>query len=258
MAKRPADIIISTPASKVRRRLNFDSPFSSRAAVPIVQGTNKRRVWTFRPMYRKPRMYRTYRSSDVPRGCEGPCKVQSYEQRDDVKHTGAVRCVSDVTRGSGITHRVGKRFCVKSIYVLGKIWMDENIKKQNHTNQVMFFLVRDRRPYGTSPMDFGQVFNMFDNEPSTATIKNDLRDRFQVLRKFHATVVGGPSGMKEQALIKRFFRVNNHVVYNHQDAAKYENHTENALLLYMACTHASNPVYATLKIRIYFYDAVTN
>ncbi|CAR65246.1 coat protein [Tomato leaf curl virus-[Buea]] len=99
---------------------------------------------------------------------------------------------------------------------------------------------------------------MFDNEPSTATIKNDLRDRYQVLRKFSATVIGGPSGCKEQTLVKRFFKLNNHVVCNHQEEAKYANHTENALLLYMACTHASNPVYATLKIRIYFYDAVTN
>ncbi|AEG89897.1 coat protein [East African cassava mosaic Cameroon virus-Cameroon] len=257
MAKRPGDIIISTPVSKVRRRLNFDSPYTNRVVAPTVRVTRSR-IWANRPMYRKPKMYRMYRSPDVPNGCEGPCKVQSYEQRDDVKHTGMVRCVSDVTRGPGITHRVGKRFCVKSIYILGKIWMDENIKKQNHTNHVMFFLVRDRRPYGPSPQDFGQVFNMFDNEPTTATVKNDLRDRYQVLRKFYATVIGGPSGMKEQALIKRFFRINNHVVYNHQEQAKYENHTENALLLYMACTHASNPVYATLKIRIYFYDAVTN
>nr|AMQ81298.1 coat protein [Watermelon chlorotic stunt virus] len=258
MAKRTGDILISTPGSKVRRKLNFESPYMSRALAPTVLVTSKRRQWANRPMYRKPRMYRIYRSPDVPKGCEGPCKVQSFEQRDDVKHTGIVRCVSDVTRGSGITHRVGKRFCVKSVYILGKIWMDENIKKQNHTNQVMFFLVRDRRPNGTSPMEFGQVFNMFDNEPSTATVKNDLRDRFQVMRKFHATVVGGPSGMKEQVLVKRFFRVYNHVVYNHQETAKYENHTENALLLYMACTHYSNPVYATLKIRIYFYDSVTN
>nr|QCQ82645.1 AV1 protein [East African cassava mosaic Zanzibar virus] len=257
MSKRPGDIIISTPVSKVRRRLNFDSPYTNRVVAPTVRVTRSK-IWANRPMYRKPKMYRMYRSPDVPKGCEGPCKVQSYEQRDDVKHTGMVRCVSDVTRGPGITHRVGKRFCVKSIYILGKIWMDENIKKQNHTNHVMFFLVRDRRPYGPSPQDFGQVFNMFDNEPTTATVKNDLRDRYQVLRKFYATVVGGPSGMKEQALVKRFFKINNHVVYNHQEQAKYENHTENALLLYMACTHASNPVYATLKIRIYFYDAVTN
>nr|AFO38445.1 V1 [Jatropha mosaic Nigeria virus] len=256
--KRTYDMAFLSPVSNVRRRLNFGSPLALPAPASTAPGIPRRRAWKNRPMYRKPRFYRTFRSPDVPRGCEGPCKVQSYEQRDDVKHTGVVRCVSDVTRGSGITHRVGKRFCIKSIYILGKIWMDENIKKQNHTNQVMFYLVRDRRPYGTSPMDFGQVFNMFDNEPSTATVKNDLRDRFQVLRKFYATVTGGPSGMKEQALVKRFFRINNHVVYNHQEQAKYENHTENALLLYLACTHASNPVYATLKIRIYFYDAVTN
>nr|CDN72749.1 Coat protein [Tomato yellow leaf curl Oman virus] len=256
MSKRPGDIIISTPVSKVRRRLNFDSPYSSRAAAPIVQGINKRRSWTYRPMYRKPRIYRMYRSPDVPRGCEGPCKVQSYEQRDDIKHTGIVRCVSDVTRGSGITHRVGKRFCVKSIYFLGKVWMDENIKKQNHTNQVMFFLVRDRRPYGNSPMDFGQVFNMFDNEPSTATVKNDLRDRFQVMRKFMLPFWWA-SGMKEHALVKDFLNYS-HVTYNHQEGAKHKNHTENASLLYMACTLASNPVHATLKIRIYFYDSISN
>ncbi|AGO45834.1 coat protein [East African cassava mosaic virus] len=257
MSKRPGDIIISTPVSKVRRRLNFDSPYKNRVVAPTVRVTRSK-IWANRPMYRKPRMYRMYRSPDVPKGCEGPCKVQSYEQRDDVKHTGMVRCVSDVTRGSGITHRVGKRFCVKSIYILGKIWMDENIKKQNHTNHVMFFLVRDRRPYGPSPQDFGQVFNMFDNEPTTATVKNDLRDQYQVLRKFYATIVGGPSGNKELSAGKRFFRINNHECIHHQEQPKYENHTENALLLYMACTHASNPVYATLEIRIYFYDAVTN
>ena len=202
-------------------------------------------------------MYRMFKSPDVPRGCEGPCKVQSFEARHDVAHTGKVICISDVTRGGGLTHRTGKRFCVKSVYVLGKIWMDENIKVKNHTNTVMFFLVRDRRPNGT-PQDFGQVFNMYDNEPSTATVKNDLRDRFQVIRRFTSTVTGGQYASKEQALVKKYMKVNAQVVYNHQEAGKYENHTENALLLYIACTHSSNPVYATLKIRIYFYDSVSN
>nr|ALB26041.1 coat protein [Bhendi yellow vein mosaic virus]ALB26047.1 coat protein [Bhendi yellow vein mosaic virus] len=256
MSKRAADIVISTPASKVRRRLNFASPYTSRAAAPIVRVT-KQQAWTNRPMNRKPRMYRMYRSPDVPRGCEGPCKVQSFESRHDVVHIGKVMCISDVTRGVGLTHRIGKRFCVKSLYFVGKIWMDENIKTKNHTNTVMFWIVRDRRPTGT-PYDFQQVFNVYDNEPSTATVKNDQRDRFQVLRRFQATVTGGQYACKEQVPIRKFYRVNNYVVYNHQEAGKYENHTENALLLYMACTHASNPVYATLKVRSYFYDSVTN
>nr|QIJ32359.1 coat protein [Malvastrum yellow vein virus] len=249
MSKRPADIVISTPASKVRRRLNFDTPYSTRVAVPTVRVT-KSRMWA-------PECTGCTEALYVPRGCEGPCKVQSFESRHDVVHIGKVMCISDVTRGTGLTHRVGKRFCVKSVYVLGKVWMDENIKSKNHTNNVMFFLVRDRRPTGT-PQDFGDVFNMFDNEPSTATVKNMHRDRYQVLRKWYATVTGGQYGAKEQALVKKFVRVNNYVVYNQQEAGKYENHSENALMLYMACTHASNPVYATLKIRIYFYDSVTN
>nr|AKQ21212.1 coat protein [Clerodendron yellow mosaic virus] len=256
MSKRPGDIIISTPASKVRRRLNFESPFANRAIAPIV-GVTKDRAWVNRPTNRKPKWYRIYKSPDVPRGCEGPCKVQSFESRHDISHIGKVMCVSDVTRGIGLTHRVGKRFCVKSVYVLGKIWMDENIKTKNHTNSVMFFLVRDRRPID-KPQDFGDVFNMFDNEPSTATVKNVNRDRYQVLRKWYRTVTGGQYASQEQALVRRFIRVNNYVVYNQQEAGKYENHTENALMLYMACTHASNPVYATLKIRIYFYDSVSN
>ncbi|BAA33158.1 COAT PROTEIN [Mungbean yellow mosaic virus] len=243
--------------SNVRRRLIFDTPLSLPATAGSVPASAKRRRWTNRPMWRKPRYYRLYRSPDVPRGCEGPCKVQSFEAKHDISHLGKVICVTDVTRGNGITHRVGKRFCVKSIWVTGKIWMDENIKTKNHTNTVMFKLVRDRRPFGT-PQDFGQVFNMYDNEPSTATVKNDLRDRYQVVRKFQATVTGGQYASKEQAIVSKFYRVNNYVVYNHQEAAKYENHTENALLLYMACTHASNPVYATLKIRIYFYDSISN
>nr|ABY71549.1 coat protein [Tomato leaf curl Vietnam virus] len=257
MSKRPADIVISTPASKVRRRLNFDSPYTNRAVAPTVLVTNKRRSWVNRPMYRKPKMYRSYKSPDVPRGCEGPCKVQSFKGGPDLAHVGKVICVSDVTCGNGVTNRVGETFCIKSVYVSGKIGMDENIKTKNHTNTVMFFLVRDRRPFGT-PHDFGQVFNMHDNEPSTATVKNDNRDRFQVLRRFQATVTGGQYASKEQAIVRKFMKVNNHVTYNHQEAAEYDNHTENALLLYMACTHASNPVYATLKIRIYFYDSVQN
>nr|QBY34645.1 coat protein [Chilli leaf curl virus]WIF29811.1 coat protein [Chilli leaf curl virus] len=256
MSKRPADIIISTPASKVRRCLNFDSPYASRAAAPIVRVT-KAKAWANRPLNRKPRMYRLYRSPDVPRGCEGPCKVQSFESRPDIQHIGKVMCVSDVTRGIGLTHRVGKRFCVKSVYGLGKIWMEENIKTKNHTNSVMVSLVRERRPVD-KPQDLGEVLTMFDNETSTGTVKNVHRDRYQVLRKRHATVTGGEYASKEQALVKKLIRVNNYIVYNQQEAGKYENHTEIELLLYMACTHASNPVYATLKIRIYFYDSVSN
>nr|ACC78758.1 coat protein [Cotton leaf curl Rajasthan virus]AST99387.1 AV1 [Cotton leaf curl Multan virus] len=256
MSKRAADIVISTPASKVRRRLNFGSPYTSRAAAPIVRVT-KQQAWTNRPMNRKPRMYRMYRSPDVPKGCEGPCKVQSFESRHDVVHIGKVMCISDVTRGVGLTHRIGKRFCVKSVYVLGKIWMDENIKTKNHTNSVMFFLVRDRRPVD-KPHDFGEVFNMFDNEPSTATVKNSHRDRYQVLRKWHATVTGGQYAIEEQALVKKFVRVNHYVVYNQQEAGKYENHTENAFMRDMAWSHSSNPGYAVEKNTIYFYDSVTN
>nr|QIR30748.1 coat protein [Tomato leaf curl New Delhi virus] len=256
MSKRPADIIISTPASKVRRRLNFDSPYGTRASVPIARVT-KARAWTNRPLNRKPRMYRMNRSPDVPRGCEGPCKVQSFESRHDVSHIGKVMCVSDVTRGTGLTHRVGKRFCVKSVYVLGKIWMDVNIKTKNHTNSVMFFLVRDRRPTGT-PQDFGEVFNKFDNEPSTATVKKCIVIVIKSYGIGMLRVTGGRFVSREQALVRKFVRVNNYVVYNQQEAGKYENHTENALMLYMACTHATNPVYATLKFRIYFYDSVTN
>nr|UYO78218.1 AV1 [Okra enation leaf curl virus] len=256
MSKRPADIVISTPASKVRRRLNFDSPYSTRAVAPTVRVT-KSRIWANRPMYRKPRMYRIYRSPDVPRGCEGPCKVQSFDAKNDIGHMGKVICLSDVTRGMGLTHRVGTRFCVKSLYFVGKIWMDENIQTKNHTNTLMFWIVRDRRPTGT-PYDYQQVFNVYDNEHSTATVKNDQRDRFQVQRRCQATVTGGQYDCNEQVPLRKFNRVNNHVVYNHHEAGKYENHTENALLLYMACTHASNPVYATMKVRSYLYDCVTN
>nr|QPN02345.1 coat protein [Dolichos yellow mosaic virus] len=257
MPKRNFDMAFSSPRPTTRRRVTLDVPSATQMTVRRTPSSSRRKSWQNRPMYRKPRLYRLYRSRDVPYGCEGPCKVQSFEQRHDVSHTGKVMCISDVTRGNNLTHRVGKRFCVKSVYIMGKIWMDENIKTKNHTNTVMFWLVRDRRPFGT-PMDLGQVFNMYDNEPSTATIKNDLRDRYQVLRKFDSTVTGGQYASREANIIKRFWRVNNYVVYNHQEAAKYENHTENALLLYMACTHASNPVYATLKIRIYFYDSISN
>ncbi|AOW71912.1 coat protein [Cotton leaf curl virus] len=256
MSKRAADIVISTPASKVRRRLNFGSPYTSRAAAPIVRVT-KQQAWTNRPMNRKPRMYRMYRSPDVPRGCEGPCKVQSFESRHDIQHIGKVMCISDVTRGTGLTHRVGKRFCVKSVYVLGKIWMDENIKTKNHTNSVMFFLVRDRRPVD-KPQDFGEVFNMFDNEPSTATVKNVHRDRYQVLRKWYATVTGGQYASKEQALVKKFVKKLITLCVTITRCKKYENHTENALMLIWLVLTLANPVYATLKIRIYFYDSVTN
>ncbi|AAV69873.1 coat protein, partial [Okra yellow mottle virus] len=94
--------------SKVSRNANYSPRAGSGPRI------NKASEWVNRPMYRKPRIYRTMRTPDVPKGCEGPCKVQSFEQRHDVSHVGKVICISDVTRGNGITHRVGKRFCVKS------------------------------------------------------------------------------------------------------------------------------------------------
>nr|AXQ88118.1 coat protein [Tomato leaf curl Joydebpur virus] len=256
MSKRPADIIISTPASKVRRRLNFVSPYARRAAAPIVRVT-KAKAWANRPMNRKPRMYRMYRSPDVPRGCEDPCKVQSFESRHDVQHIGKVMCVIDVTRGIGPTHRVGKRFCVKSVYVLGEIWKHEHIMTKTHYQIAMFFLVIHRSPVDNLP-DFGEFFDMIETETTTTTVKNVHLDRSYLLTGRCACVTGVQYASHEQALVKKFIRVNNYVVYNQQDAGKYENHSENALMLYLACTHASNPVYATLKIRIYFYDSVTN
>ncbi|CAI96127.1 CP [Malvastrum leaf curl virus - [G87]] len=247
MSKRPADIVISTPASKVRRRLNFDSPYASRAAVPTVLVTNRKRSWTHRPMNRKPKMYRMYRSPDVPRGCEGPCKVQSFDAKNDIGHMGKVICLSDVTRGTGLTHRVGKRFCVKSLYFVGKIWMDENIKVKNHTNTVLFWIVRDRRPTGT-PNDFQQVFNVYDNEPSTATVKNDQRDRFQVLRRFQATVTGGQYAAKEQAIIRKFYRVNNSCsLQSPRSWEVRESHRECSSLVY--------GMHSCLKSRVCYFES---
>ncbi|ADF42582.1 coat protein [Radish leaf curl virus-Hajipur [IN:LabIso:11]] len=256
MSKRPADIIISTPASKVRR-VSTSTAHMCAVLLPPLSASPKQKHGRTDPWTESPGCTGCTEVQMFRRGCEGPCKVQSLSPDMIFSIYGKVMCVSDATRGTGLTHRVGKRFCVKSVYVLGKIWMDENIKTKNHTNSVMFFLVRDRRPVD-KPQDFGEVFNMFDNEPSTATVKNVHRDRYQVLRKWYATVTGGQYASKEQALVKKFIRVNNYVVYNQQEAGKYENHSENALMLYMARTHASNPVYATLKIRIYFYDSVTN
>nr|AYX42389.1 truncated coat protein [Pepper leaf curl Bangladesh virus] len=57
MSKRPADIIISTPASMVLRHLGYDLPFACLCAAVIVRVT-KARAWANRPMNRKPRMYR--------------------------------------------------------------------------------------------------------------------------------------------------------------------------------------------------------
>nr|AFB83523.1 coat protein [Cotton leaf curl Burewala virus] len=256
MSKRPADIIISTPASKVRRRLNFDSPYVSRAAAPVLRVTEQK-ACAIQPLNRNPSMYRMSRTPDVPSRCEGPCKVQTFESGPDIQHIGKVMCVSDVTGGDGLTHRVGKRFWVKSLKMWGKIGKDEIIKPKNPPNSVMFFLDRDGRPVDKH-RDLGEVFSMFDNKPSTAPVKNVHRDRDQVLRKWCKTVTGGQCASKEQALVKKLIRVNNYVVYNHQEAGKYENHSENALKWYMGRARASNPVYPTLKIRIYFYDSVTN
>nr|ADF36525.1 coat protein [Tomato leaf curl New Delhi virus-Chilli pepper] len=256
MAKRPADIIISTPASQVRRRLNFDSPYGARAVVPIALFTKEKASFNSQ-MKRKPRMPSLFGMPPRSKGFGAPVKVHSFYPSHGFSYIGKFLCVSVVTRGPGLTQSAGKRFWGNSGYGLGTKERDENIKTIIHPDSVMFFLVRHRRPTG-SPQDFGEVFNMFDNEPSTATVKNMHRDRYQVLRKWHATVTGGTYASKEQALVRKFVRVNNYVVYNQQEASKYENHTENALMLYMDCTHASNPVYATLKIRIYFYDSVTN
>lgn len=61
----------------------------------------------------------------------------------DVVYIGKVMCILDVMCGVGLIYCIGKCFCVKLVYVLGKIWMDENIKMKNYMNLVMFFFVCD-------------------------------------------------------------------------------------------------------------------
>ncbi|KAK8675555.1 hypothetical protein V6N13_033621 [Hibiscus sabdariffa] len=200
----------------------------------------------------------TRRLEDFVRDKESPCKVQSFDNLVDVPHTGSVTCISNVERGIGLTHQTGRRFCIKSVFFTGKVWMGDEVSQRAHTNICMFWLVRDRRPE-FAPLEFGKVFNMFDNEPATATIIAEMRDRFQVLRRWSASVTGGTYAHREHVYVSHFFKGLNHrVTYNHQDQPKYENHTDNALLLYMACTHAPNRVYCTMKARVYFYDAVYN
>nr|AGW16186.1 coat protein [Sweet potato leaf curl virus] len=236
----------------VRRRLNFETaivPYTGNA-VPIA-------ARSYVPVSRSVRMKRK-RGDRIPKGCVGPCKIQDYEFKMDVPHTGTFVCVSDFTRGTGLTHRLGKRVCIKSMGIDGKVWMDDNVAKRDHTNIITYWLLRDRRP-NKDPLNFGQVFTMYDNEPTTAKIRTDLRDRMQVLKKFSVTVSGGPYSHKEQALVRKFFKgLYNHVTYNHKEEANYENQLENALMLYSASSHDSNPVYQTLRCRAYFYDSHNN
>ncbi|QKQ15090.1 AV1 [Calystegia hederacea geminiviridae] len=236
------------------RRLNFTTDI-----VPYVGNAAPLAAATYVPVPVKGRKRTSRKRGDwIPRGCVGPCKVQDYEFKMDVPHGGTFVCVSDFTRGTGLTHRLGKRVCIKSMGVSGKVWMDDNIAKKDHTNIITFWLVRDRRP-NKDPLTFSQLFHMFDNEPLTAKVRTDLRDRFQVLRRFSVTVTGGPYAHKEQAQVRRFFKgINNHVTYNHKEEAKYENQLENAMLMYSASSHASNPVYQSLRIRAYFYDSHLN
>ncbi|OMO85318.1 Geminivirus AR1/BR1 coat protein [Corchorus capsularis] len=191
-------------SSKVSRNLNY-SPrsFGPAPSMPIMSRRFSRyRTWKNRPMNRRPINTRVMKG--IPYGCDGPCKVQSFDTRIDVPHTGSVTCISDVQRGIGLTHRTGRRFCVKSVYFVGKVWMGEEVSKRAHANIIHFWIVRDRRP-GTTPLEFGKLFNMFDNEPSTATISADNRDRCQVLRRWQASVTGGTYAHREQVYVSRFY-----------------------------------------------------
>ncbi|ACT82457.1 coat protein [Papaya leaf curl virus [India:Pratapgarh3:2008]] len=157
MSKRPADIIISTPASKVRRRLNFDSPYVSRVAAPIVRVT-KAKAWANRPMNRKPRMYRMYRSPDVPRGCEGPCKIQSFESRHDIQHIGKV-CVSVMLLVTGTDPYSEKRFRDQSVLCVRVRYDDENIDQITRSCDVF----PSQRSSTSCEPQIGRVFTMFCN-----------------------------------------------------------------------------------------------
>ncbi|KAK8690519.1 hypothetical protein V6N13_074051 [Hibiscus sabdariffa] len=257
MSKRQGDWRSLSRIRKVRTLSYTPASYVPVASAPaIYRRRGRQSCWKNRPRNQKP--YGFKRGLGIPYGCEGPCKVQSFDTLVDVPDTGSVTRISNVERGIGLTHRTGRRFCIKSVFFTGKVWMGDEVSKRAHTNIVMFWLVRDRRPE-FAPLEFGKVFNMFDNEPVTATITADMRDRFQVLRRWSASVTGGTYAHREQIYVSRFFKGLNHrVTYNHQDQPIYENHTDNALFLYMACTHASNPVYCTMKARVYFYDSYYN
>ncbi|KAK8690516.1 hypothetical protein V6N13_074048 [Hibiscus sabdariffa] len=157
MSKRQGDWRSLSGIRKVRRTLTYTpASYVPVASAPaIYRRRGHRACWKNRPRNQKP--YGFKRGLGIPYGCEGPCKVQSFDTLVDVPDTGSVTCISNVER------------------------------------------VRDRRPE-FAPLEFGKVFNMFDNEPTTATITADMHDHFQVLRRWSASVTGGTYAHREQDL----------------------------------------------------------
>ncbi|AUT11870.1 capsid protein [Polygala garcinii associated virus] len=218
---------------------------------PVISAVTE---WKRRPRNRNPK---SSKKDVVPFGCEGPCKVESFSDRYEVKHTGTVCCLSQISRGNGLKQRIGKRITIKSIYLLGKVWLDGSNRISNHTNVCIFFVVRDRRP-SVTPINFGSLFDMFDGEPATASVKSDHRDRFQVLYRFQVSVSGGQYSSRDQTVFQKFVNLNHRVVFDNQDDGVYGNHDQNALLVYMACCHSTNWLYSSMKAKVYFYDSAMN
>ncbi|WXB20459.1 capsid protein [Apiscitlodal virus] len=206
----------------------------------------------------KNRRARKAQLGGIPIGCKGPCKTHTVDVIKTVDHMGSgPGLVSNITKGDEFGQREGRRIRVTRLLLRGKAWLAQNKASVAGSCIMKLWVVKDRRP-GSEHVAFSALFDMADQEPSTALVKLDYRDRFIILRDMEIDLHGGKEFRVDEETFNLMVPCNCDVLFDHNDEGTLSTTLENGLILYYAVTDPSQVIQLTAQCRLYFFDSTVN
>lgn len=195
----------------------------------------------------------------------GPAKFVEQDIVVQATHSGRHSLLSLLNKGDGLFERRTSRVTYTGIRMQGKCYLGDN-DIVSGTRILKMWIVKDCLPSATIPA-FNEVFDMTSSEPLSAYVQTNMMDRFIVIHsqifQFVNTSRGsvaheaGPYRINEVPLdlylnLRRPGRkVNTHYKQG-ITSGSYENHTRNAIIVYLATSNST--VEFTCNLRMYFFE----
>lgn len=181
-------------------------------------------------------------------------RLKTVSDKITIDHDGETKVINSISQGTSSDQRLGHDVIINAISIVGKVYI--NNATDYSGLHILWFLVLDKKPRGTSgaPLKISDIFNIFDNEPCTAMVREDMTDRYRVIRKGVNWLANkGPNGGgKEEAHINIYLKKRILVKFGGSTTGTIDNIHENALYLVCANSVASTAAVMTVNVRMYF------
>jgi hypothetical protein len=110
-------------------------------------------------------------------------RMKTLQDKIIVDRDGQCKVINSISQGTSSDQRLGHDILITGISIQGKTYI---ATADDYTGlHVLWFLILDKKPKGTSGelINVSDIFKLHDNEPFTAMVREDMTDRYRVIKK---------------------------------------------------------------------------